>query len=460
MEPVTMTTVMVGAMVTRLLSPVIKGGWRKITNAEAKEEKKRIENSEREFKYKFELQRQSHEHRLEEARNAHKLSLDKWGTQTFYERCWPLRNPFEMQIYGPISDDKNSFDGNIIVPCRLISALKDKDHPYARSINGNLSSFVVNYYPTNSVHAVVSEIGAWKDDFPSNDASINYLYAGLKKQPVMVLSPTLINDGKTFIFKVWSWGLGEELNYPAGFEFGRLELEPLYQKTVYEETLSMVLLAKEMEYAPKLYSQELQRNISIIKEIQSKGISGKTRERMMSFLDGAPEINVAVKAKMEKQVSGIFCCISGMYADAYHLLEYKTLPKLPSLLPNIPGVEYMLPSLKNFYFTLINSLSKIESDSRFLSDLYLDVADAFSSPELRRIRRLRGIDAVDDVEPYLLNSLRLYASSENISDTEEKSLPDLAEEIQRHPNLLSSNYIHKYKEVCEKGDVMVFEKFD
>lgn len=55
MEPVTMTTVMVGAMVTRLLSPVIKGGWRKITNAEAKEEKKRIENSEREFKYKLEL---------------------------------------------------------------------------------------------------------------------------------------------------------------------------------------------------------------------------------------------------------------------------------------------------------------------------------------------------------------------------------------------------------------------
>lgn len=460
MEPVTMTTVMVGAMVTRLLSPVIKGGWRKITNAEAKEEKKRIENSEREFKYKLELQRQSHEQRLIEAQKAHKLSLDKWGTQTYYERCWPLRNPFEMQICGPISDDKDSFDGNMIVPCRLISALKDKDHPYARTINGNLSSFIVTHYQTNSVHAVVSEIGAWKDDVPSNDASINYLYAGLKKQPVMVLSPTLINDGKTFIFKVWSWGLGEELNYPVGFEFGRLELQPLYIKAVYEETLKLVHLAQQMDYAPKLYSAKLQRNVSIIKDIQSKNATGKVREQMLSFLDTAPEINDAVKAKMESDISGIFCCISGMYADAYHLLEYKTLPKLPSLLPNIPGVEYMLPSLKNFYITLINSLSKIESDSRFLSDLYLDVADAFSSPELRRTSRLRGIDAADDVEPYLLNSLRLYASSENISDTEEKSLPDLAEEIQRHPNLLSSNYIHKYKEVCEKGDVMVFEKFD
>lgn len=378
MEPVTMTTVMVGAMITRLLSPVIKGGWRKITNAEAKEEKKRIENSERELKYKLELQRQSHEQRLKEAEKALCHSLEKWGKQTYYEKCWPLRNPFEMQISGPISDDRESFNGNVIVPCRLISALKDKDHPYARTINGNLSSFVVNYYPTNSVHAVVSEIGAWKDDIPSNDASINYLYAGLKKQPVMVLSPTLINDGKTFIFKVWSWGLGEDLNYPAGFEFGRLELQPLYQKAVYEECLAMVQLAKEMNYAPKLYSQKLQRNISIIKEIQNKGITGKVRERMLSFLDGTPEINDAVKEKMEKQVSGIFCCISGMYADAYHLLEYKTLPKLPSILPNIPGVEYMLPALKNYYITLLNEFGRIETDKEFLAKLYLDVADSFS----------------------------------------------------------------------------------
>lgn len=181
---------------------------------------------------------------------------------------------------------------------------------------------------------------------------------------------------------------------------------------------------------------------------------------MLSFLDGAPEINDAVKAKMESEISGIFCCISGMYADAYHLLEYKTPPKLPSLLPNIPGVEYILPSLKDFYFTLLNSLSELESDSKFLSNLYLNVADAFSSPELRKKSRLRGIDSADDVEPYLLNSLRLYADSENLHDMVNKSLPDLAEEIQKHPTLLSSDYIRRYKEVCDKGDVMVFENFD
>lgn len=374
MEPI---TIMAGAMVLRMLAPVVKDGWKKITNAEAKEEQKRLMREATEIRTKLELQRLSHEQRLIEARASHELAMQQWQQKTYYERCWPLRNPFEMQICDPISDDKSYFE-NVIVPCRLISALKDSDHPYARTINGNLSSFIVNYYPTNSMHAVVSEIGAWKDDAPSNDASINYLYAGLKKQPVMVLSPTLINDGKTFIFKVWSWGLGEELNYPAGFEFGRLELKPLYIKAVYEETLAMVQLAQDMEYAKKFFSQKMLHNISIIKEVQEKNLTGSSKERLLSFLHDAPEIDEAVKAKMEAKISGIFCCIAGMYADTYHLLEYKTPLQLPSLLPNIPGVEYMVPALKEYYYQLLSSMELIESDKKLMSQLYLNIADSFS----------------------------------------------------------------------------------
>lgn len=375
MEPITFFT---GVIISRLLAPVVKDGWKKITNAEAKDEEKRIQRVHEDVATKLMLQRQSHEDRLKEAEKAHELSMKLWEQKTYYERCWPLRNPFEMQICRPISDDKDFFGGNVIVPCRLISAMKDTDHPYARTINGNLSSFVVNHYPTNSIHAVVSEIGAWKEEAPTNDASVNYLYAGLKKQPVMVVAPTLINDGKTFIFKVWSWGLGENLNYPAGFEFGRLELKPLYLKTVYEETLQMVQLAKELNQAPKLFSQKLQHNVSIIKEIQSKKLTGRSKEKLLSFLGGAPEIDEAVKTKMEATVSGIFCCMAGMYADAYHLLEYKTLPKLPSLLPNIPGVEYMIPALKEYYFTLLSNMELIETDKQLMSELYINIADAFS----------------------------------------------------------------------------------
>jgi hypothetical protein len=436
-----------------MLAPIISDGWKKLTNADAKEEEKRVKRFNEEFTSKLKLQRESHEQRLIEAEKAHELSLRLWEQKTYYERCWPLRNPFEMQICQPISDDKSYFDGNVIVPCRIISAFKDIDHPYARTINGNLSSFIVNYYPTNSIHAVVSEIGAWKDEAPTNDASINYLYAGLKKQPVMVVAPTLVNDGKTFIFKVWSWGLGEELNYPAGFEFGRLELKPLYYSTVYKETLKMVSLAKDLEQTPKFFSPKLQHNIAIIKEIQDNKISEESKERLLSFLTGAPEIDENVKAEMEKIVSGIFCCMAGMYADAYHLLEYKTLPKLPSILDRIPGVEYMIKPLKEYYYNLLNSLERIESDNDLLSRIYLDVAEAFGRIDQNQ----------PDIDLYLNRSLRLFAKSEGLFDEhkiETVSINEIVDQIDGNQQLLSSEFINDYKTICEKCGRKVFENFD
>lgn len=451
--PIDPITIYGGLLVARMLAPVVKGGWRWITNAEKKEEDLRIRIREEDVATKLMLQRQNHEDRLREAEVAYQNSMRMWTEKTYYERCWPLRNPFEMQICQPISDDKTYFGDNIIVPCRLISALKDSDHPYARTINGNLSSFVVNHYPTNSVHAVVSEIGAWKDEAPSNDASINYLYAGLKKQPVMVMAPTLINDGKTFIFKVWSWGLGEELNYPAGFEFGRLELKPLYLQTVYLETLQMAKLAKDLDKSAKFFSAKLQHNLSIVEKIQDESLSTSAKQKLMTFLTSAPELDEAVKEKMERTVSGIFCCMAGMYADAYHLLEYKTLPKLPSLLAGLPGVEYMLPSLKEYYLTLLSNLERIESDKMFLSQIYLDVANAFCKLKQRHLI----------VEPFLEKSLRLYAVSENVitsSEEDRKSFASIVNEIEQNPVLMNSVYIKEYRDISESGSLRIFHQFD
>lgn len=443
MDPV---TIYAGIMVSRMLAPVIKDGWKKLTNADAKEEAKRIQKQKEDVAIKLQLQRQSHEDRLKEAEKAHELSMQMWEQKTYYERCWPLRNPFEMQICKPISDDRSYFEESI-VPCRLISALKDSDHPYARTINGNLSSFVVNHFPTNSVHAVVSEIGAWKDEAPTNDASINYLYAGLKKQPVMVLAPALINDGKTFVFKVWSWGLGEELNYPAGFEFGRLNLKPLYTRSLYEETLKMVKLAKELGQDSKFFSPQMQHNISVIKDIQDKNIVGEYKELMLSFLTGTPEIDEKVKLGMETKVSGIFCCMAGMYADAYHLLEYKTLPKLPSILEKIPGVEYMIPSLKEYYYTLLTNMELIEEDKALLSQLYLDVADAFSKLEFSFSNR----ESV--IEPFATKSLSLYIAN-NIEQYESEELGNLAEIryiIKSEPELQNTELAIKANAVLERS---------
>lgn len=432
-------------MLGRLLAPVIKDGWKKLTNADAKEEIKRIKRQNEEISTKLKLQRNSHEDRLKEAEKAHELSMQMWKQKTYYEKCWPLRNPFEMQICQPISNDKSYFGDNIIVPCRIISALKNSDHPFARTINGNLSSFVVNNYPTNSIHAVVSEIGAWKDDAPTNDASINYLYAGLKKQPVMIIAPALINDGKIFIFKVWSWGLGEDLNYPAGFEFGRLELNPLYIKTIYDETIKMMKLAQELGHDTKIFSKEFQHNISIIKEIKSKNISGTNKNLMLNFLGPAPEINDRVKEEMESVVSGIFCCMAGMYADAYHLLEYKTLPKLPELFNKIHGIEYMIPSLKDYYYTLLTTLERIEDDKNLISQMYLDVADAFSKLKFS----FTNNESV--IEPFVEKSLSMFLKEQQPNEEEPSSLAEIRYVIKSEPEFQDEDILKKANMVLERS---------
>lgn len=442
MEPVTMLTTV---MLTRLFAPVIKGGWRKITKAEEKEAKKRKEEKDADFQQKMEYQRASHKDRLAEAQFAHEKIMEQWATKTYYDRCWPLRNPFEMQICKPISDTTDYLD-KIIVPCRLISALKDSDHPYARTINGNLSSFVVNYFATNGLHAVVSEIGAWKDDAPNNDASINYLYAGLKKQPVFVLSPSLINDGKTIIFKAWSWGLGEELNYPAGFEFGRLELRPLFQRSVFEESLKIWKLMKELGNSAKNLSPQLQHNLSIIKDLQEKKLSEPSKERLISFLKDAPEITENVKADMESTLSGIFCCIAGMYADAYHLFEYNTEPRLPKLLHNLPGVTYMLPSLKAYYYDMLQRMEELDCNKEMIARTYMEVADSFSKLNFSFPIR----ESI--IEPFATKALGIYISSQDSDEDprELERLPVLRHIIRAEPKYQSSILVQRVNEMFER----------
>lgn len=434
-------------MITRTLSPVIKSGWEYITGKEKKDEDRRkgIEQEKRDAA--IELQNLSHRQRLEAAQKQFELNLQDWATKTYYKECWPLRNPFEMQYcVKPVSDSSNVL-GDCVIPCRIIMALPDNSHPLAKTINGNLSSFLVNYYSSNSLHSVVSDIGAWRDDIPVNDASINYLYAGLKGQPVMIITPTLINNGTTIIFKMWSWGLGEGLNYPAGYEFGRLELRPLYQQSIYEESKRMISLAAKMGYKPsEVYSQQLRHNISIIKNLDDKKLSGEFENQMLYYLVDAKEIEDSVRVIMGQKVSGLFCCVAGMYADAYHLIEYRTLPKLPSLLPKLPGIEFVSSAIKSYYLELLKEVSKIETNKDLLSRIYLDVADAFSrldfSFELRE----------SIIEPFAKEGLKLFVeSSEGDDDDDLSTLPVIRHVIKSDHEMRSSELVKYANEIFTRA---------
>lgn len=168
---------------------------------------------------------------------------------------------------------------------------------------------------------------------------------------------------------------------------------------------------------------------------------------MLSFLDEAPEINEAVKVKMESTISGIFCCMAGMYADAYHLLEYKTLPKLPSILHTLPGIEFMMPSLKDYYYTLLNSLEIIESDKTLLSQMYLDVACAFSRLKFSFVNR------ENIIEPFATKALGLFIKNwdQTIDDENLKDLDVIDVIVKSNPDLQDEEFIQEANEILERS---------
>ncbi len=418
----------VSRLATRAISSGAKKAYDFFTGAEQKEIDKKQKEATINFENKSKIQLIDHQFRLTEARTQFEMRMDEWKQKTFYSNCWPLREPFDMHFALTTPFEGCNIDGKEVIPCRIITSLKDKDHPIARNINGNLSSFLITHYNSVSTHPVISDIGSWREDSPSNDASVNYLFSGLQGQPVLVLTPEFINDGQTIILKMWSWGLGEKVNLPVGVELGRINIKPLYLNALYEESKKSMELVQELGIKSEgFYSEKLNNNIKIIKMIEKLGDQAEDKKQIIqqlySQLAETGEIRDAVKEKISERVSGIFSCCAGMYADAYHLVEYGTVPKLPLLVENIPGSEMIRRSIGDFYISLLSEIEQIENYSAVLPSIYADTAKALTNMGA-------NYEEVDRyVKPLLCRAVNIFTNAkiQNISSLDE-SLDNLLRE--------------------------------
>lgn len=376
-------SLLLGGMLGRVAGPIAQDFFENETNmgrriARRKDEKeiekenraylKRIKDAEREHQLRLTEMREQIRERREDAESQYFLAHSEAKMKTYLQECWPLRNPFDAPlaiepIYNEATQRLQSCklktvlteNAQEIVPLRFISAHLDNAHPIASTINSELSLFLVEHYKTNEEHGVISEIGAWKSNVPVNDASITYLFQGMKGQPVMVFVPEYINDGAAVRFKIWSWGLGEKLTYPVGFDFGTLNLEALYNRIVASENSKMCTTLKKAKQKPT--SDKLVQNDQILKVLGDNEIrlSNEEKERILSLLSTPMEINNAIRWKYAFTVSNVFKTLVGMYADGYHLFEYGTLPKLPSILSSLGNLSFMYNDICAFYSSLINA---------------------------------------------------------------------------------------------------------
>ncbi len=134
------------------------------------------------------------------------------------------------------------------------------------------------------------------------------------------------------------------------------------------------------------FSPKLKENISIVKLIQEKKLEGDFAnfflKKLVSAESVTPEIDREVERKKTERISSVFCCMAGMYADAYHLLEHKTTPILPALLPMLPGSETFSLQLQRHYSFLLDRFQQKESNKELVANIYVDVVEAFLNPKI------------------------------------------------------------------------------
>ena len=376
------TFLMLGNMLARVAGPYAQDLYERRTESgrqyarrkDAKEQEKRsaetaekLKISKAEHQLKLEQMREHFKNDLILAENKFASNIADKQYQTFLKSCFPLRNPYDMNVMFMVKHDINahlvgksmkvvhSSDGQNIVPIRIIAAMPGIQFPMSQDIKSGLSLFLVNNFGANSRHAVLSDIGSWKDDIPATDASVNYLYMALQGQPTMVLVPEFLDGGNTIQFKIWSWGLGGDLPYPAGFDFGQLDLKKIENEILLEELRKYAALLKKAG----IKNETVNKAMVLVNTIDDHNfkISEEERQLLLSQIQMPDELRKTgvLQKRLRCVTSTAFSVICGMYADAYHLMNYGTEPMLPSVLPTMQGVEIMLPEIRDYYIALANT---------------------------------------------------------------------------------------------------------
>lgn len=368
---------LIGGMLGRVVAPIAQDIFENKTELGRELAEKKFEKQRRlsamEYENKLALSQYDHKKKLEQMQVQFELNIEKaehqmqlqhseWEKETFWKYCYPLRNPYEV---GGMQSGQGAKINTLslpnkkeIVPLRVITALKEgADNTFA-TLNTNLSMFLTNNFSANGEHAIISDIGAWKDDVPVNDASVNYLYEGLKGQPTLVVVPTFIDSGSIVKLKLWYWGLGEELVYPNSWNIGWFDVDTIRRQAQISQLREFYAILEKVgiEYP----NESLKKNYAIAKVIEKKGadLSQQEIDYLYSVLIGQikeEEILKRAKQKTNETISSIISCTTAMYGDAYHLSNHGIKPLLPYILPQMSLPKEFLPVIRDYYITLVNT---------------------------------------------------------------------------------------------------------
>ena len=422
---------MVGNMISRVFGDYVQGMIEKVPvlGPFLADSRRTIQSEKRENEIASKVYINEHEHELKLKEMKQKFENDLEIVQLqffnkqedakykeFLKSCFPLRNPYDIAmpfnyLYGAKEDQSRirmstvaKGNGLPVVPLRLILAMPDSLSSLASDINSELSLFLINNFPSNGMHAVLSDIGSWREDIPVNDASINYLYKGLHGQPTVVVVPEFMDRGGTIKFKIWSWAMGDERLYPEGFNFGQIDVDVLSRHLWCEEIKEYAMTLQRAGMKNKAVSEAM----IIIKTIEdpSYNLSMEDKQRLLSQIDIPDEVKKFNNhsKKLRTALSTIFSVVCAMYTDAYHLKTSGVTPLLPYILHTLPGANLYLREILGHYLLLTHLAHR---EHIFSTEMAAD----FELTLIENIRKIGGSEneyiapLINDYKTYFLPTL-------------------------------------------------------
>ena len=342
-------------------------------------------NKQIEWRNQISIQAYCHDLRVQEAQSQFERQLQMWQIGNFNNAVWPLKTPFNNPSLHP------QYAQGGIVPINIFLAQTDPRSPFSSLIQPDLKNRLSNFIQTTYVndplsqHPCVCRIGDWKDGF-QDAAFINALWYGMQGQPTIVINPIQSEFGEILDLNVSIWGLGEEANPTThnvltgsfASAIGRIKRE----KTQEWIDHGLPIASKEMQHNQKLLEQE--------KQMIAAG-NGDFVDQLLVQYKLPMEIQTSVITKFSSEYNNLIACITGLFADIYHLIEYGSQPYMPTAINQYnqnTGSSFQIPELaiQHYRKTLTNMVC-----TNYLQDklpyAYLGVANSlkYNSKESMQI---------------------------------------------------------------------------
>lgn len=324
----------------------------------------------------IQIQSYCHKLRRQEAKDQFENQLEMWRIGNFNSQVWPLRTPFDHSSLHP------NFGNGQPIPVNVFLAQTDPGSPFSSLIQPDLknmlSTFLQTKYVISKQHPCICRIGDWKAGF-QDAAFINALWFGMQGQPSIVINPIQSALGETLDLNVSAWGLGENGNAPTTQQVLTGSFASAIGKIERELTLDWKNKGLLMNQSP-----QMTHNLNLLaheERMIAEG-NGNYVGQLLTQYQLPQEIRTEVITKFSREYNHLVSCVTGMYADIYHLIEYGAQPYMPEAIKinnENTGNHFQIPKIAINYYrkTLVNMVCTDYLQDK-LPNAFLGVAKSLS----------------------------------------------------------------------------------